>query len=312
MWKRILIGVPLALLGLALAAYLILPWPILLRWDNPGRTAFMLYRVREARARGDTLTIQHQWAPLESISRHLTRAVIVAEDARFLEHHGVDWQALAHEVRYRGDDRFSWFDSADLKALGQALRYYWTHRDRVRGRSTISQQLAKNLYFTPERSVVRKIQEFFVAQRLEWLLGKDRILELYLNVAEWGPGVFGAEVAARHYFGRSAAELTAQQAAALAATLPHPLTSNPERRPARMAWRQRLILQRMYARGPVETVPLEPPAPLEAPEVEMPEIEITEPKAPALEVPLPLPDTLGEGAVRDSAPPPQPAQRVHR
>lgn len=277
MIKRFLLWVPLGLVGLLASAYLALPWPVALRWTSPAETALMRYRQREARALGQPLVIHHEWVPLERISRHLKRAVIVAEDARFYEHHGVDWRALAQEVRYRGDGAFSWLDPRDLGALVAALRYYATHQDRVRGRSTITQQLAKNLYFTPERSILRKVAEFFVAQRLEWFLGKARILELYLNVAEWGPGIFGAEAAARHYFGRSASELTMEQAAALAATLPHPLTSNPGLRPGRMAWRQRLILQRMGARGPVETVPLEPPGALEVPELELPRIELEEP-----------------------------------
>ena len=256
---RILAAFPLALAGAAWFEFLALPWPVALRWRNPERTALMEYRIREAAARGERFEIRHQWVPLERISRHLRRAVLVAEDARFYEHRGIDWASLREELRYRGDASFSWRDPDDLRALLGALRYWRAHRDEVRGRSTITQQLAKNLYFTPERSLLRKLEEFVVARRLERFLSKDRILELYLNVAEWGPGIFGAEAAARAYFGRSAARLTPEQAAALAATLPHPLTSNPRTRPGRMAWRQRLILARMGARGPVETVPLEPP-----------------------------------------------------
>jgi hypothetical protein len=111
---------------------------------------------------------------------------------------------------------------------------------------------------------VRKLEEFVVARRLEQFLDKDRILEIYLNVVEWGPGVFGAEAAARHYFSRAAADLTADQAAALAATLPHPLTSNPRTRPGRMQWRKQLILSRMGGSGTVPTVPLEPEPPADA------------------------------------------------
>ncbi len=129
----------------------------------------------------------------------------------------------------------------------------------MRGRSTITQQLAKNLYFSADRSLLRKVEELAVAFRLEWFLSKDRILELYLNVAEWGPGIFGAEAASQAYFGHSATQLSADEAALLAATLPQPLSSNPNHRPGRLAWRKDLILRRMGAAGPVETVPLEPP-----------------------------------------------------
>lgn len=243
--KRFALALPIACIGALWFEFIALPWPVLVRSREPRTTAFMEYRRREAAARGDSLTIRHEWVPLDRISRNLRRAVIVAEDARFREHRGIDWAALREELRYAGDAEFSWTDPADLRALLDAIRYYRAHRSEVRGRSTITQQLAKNLYFSPERSLLRKVEELIVARRLERFLSKDRILELYLNVAEWGPGIFGAEAAARHYFGRSAASLTLEQAAALAATLPHPLTSNPKHRPRRMAWRQRLILERL-------------------------------------------------------------------
>src|SRR5690606_7452163 len=245
MVKRLFLALPLACIGALWFEYLALPWPVVLRTRDPQRTALMEYRMREAAARGATLVIQHQWVPLDRISRNLRRAVIAAEDARFYQHRGIDWAALREELEYGGDTDFSWTDLNDLRALFAAIRYYREHRAEVRGRSTITQQLAKNLYFTPERSLLRKAEELIVARRLERFLSKDRILEIYLNVAEWGPGIFGAEAAARHYFGRSAADLTLEQAAALAATLPHPLTSNPKHRPGRMQWRQRLILDRL-------------------------------------------------------------------
>ncbi len=162
-------------------------------------------------------------------------------------------------MHYEGDAAFEWWSGRDLRALWKAVRYYRAHRGTIRGRSTITQQLAKNLYFSPRRSLLRKAAEAIVAKRLELFLSKSRILELYLNVAEWGPGLFGAEAAALEYFHRSAAHLTLDQGAALAATLPQPLTSNPAFRPARMNWRKELILSRL--RGPT------PPAP---PPVEVP------------------------------------------
>jgi monofunctional biosynthetic peptidoglycan transglycosylase len=205
----------------------------------------MQLRIAQARHEGDALEIRHEWVPLDRISTRLQRAVIVAEDQRFREHNGIDWLALREEFHYRGDDSFSWFDPGDLRALRASLGYYWRNRAQIKGRSTLTQQLAKNLYFGSNRSVLRKLEEYIVARRLEWFLSKDRILELYLNVAEWGPGVFGAQAASRYYFGRDAADLNTDQAAALAATLPQPLTSNPKYRPGRMNWRKSLILGRM-------------------------------------------------------------------
>ena len=257
MRKRWLLAAPLALFGAAFFYWLALPWPLLLRWVEPDRTAFMERRLREAAADGDQLALRHTWVPLDDISRHLRRAVIVAEDGNFYSHRGIDWGALAEELRYEADADFSLLDPRDLDGLLRATRYYLDNREKIRGRSTLTQQLAKNLYFGQERSLTRKFDEFVVARRLEWFLSKDRILELYLNIAEWGPGVFGAEAAARTYFERAASDLTRTQAASLAATLPHPLSSNPAMRPGRMAWRRDLILARMTGEGPVRTVPLE-------------------------------------------------------
>jgi monofunctional biosynthetic peptidoglycan transglycosylase len=268
MLKRLLIAVPLALIGAAFFYWVSLPWPVLLRWRDPGTTSFMEQRIAEADAEGEELELRYEFVPLDRISRNLRRAAIVAEDGNFESHNGVDWGAVAEELEYQGDSDFSFFDGGDLKAAWAAIGHYVRNRDDIRGRSTITQQLAKNLYFSSDRSMFRKLDEFVVARRLERFLSKDRILELYLNIAEWGPGVFGAEAAARHYFDSSAADLSRTQAAALAATLPHPLTSNPSHRPARMAWRRDLILARMGGSGRVRTVPLapEPTAP-EPPDV---------------------------------------------
>ena len=245
--------------------WLFLPWPVTLRWRDPGTTPLMRERLRAADAAGEPLELRREWVPLARMSPAVAQAVITAEDGRFREHRGIDWQALAEELDYQGDDDFSPFDPADLKAVAGAVRHAVTHRAELRGRSTITQQLAKNLYFTPERSLARKAAELFVAQRLEWLLDKDRILELYLNTAELGPGIFGVEAAARHYFGTAASNLSRYQAATLAATLPHPLTSNPEQSPGRMAWRRDLILRYMDGGGaaripeaPPEIVPPDP------------------------------------------------------
>ncbi len=243
------------ILAAVAAVWLIHPWPLLLRWLDPGTTSYMEHRVQEARETGEELEVRWSWVPLDQMSPHLERAVLIAEDHRFREHRGVDWEALAEETRYRGGLPPNLLDAEDREALREAVGYVREHRDRVRGRSTLTQQLARNLYLSPRRTFFRKAQELLIARRLELVLSKDRILEIYLNVAELGPGIFGVEAAAQAHFGRSAAELSPHQAAALAATLPHPRTSNPSLNPGRMAWRQALILERMGLAGPPEGIP---------------------------------------------------------
>jgi monofunctional biosynthetic peptidoglycan transglycosylase len=245
MIRRILVALPFAAIGALVFWWLVLPWPMVVLVHDPARTSFMELRVRQASGAGREYRIRHSPVPIERISRNLQRAVIVAEDGRFMDHRGIDWEALGEELGYDADADFSLLDPRDLGQVLGAIGFYIRHRDDVRGRSTITQQLAKNLYFSADRSVLRKFEELIVARRLELFLSKQRILELYLNVAEWGPGIFGAEAAAQYYYGRSAAQLSRDQAASLAATLPHPLTSNPRTRPARMNWRKQLILRRM-------------------------------------------------------------------
>jgi monofunctional glycosyltransferase len=308
MWKRVLVAVPLAIIGAMWFYWITIPWPLRLRSHDPHTTAVMRQRMAEARAAGEELELRQTWVSLDRVAPRMQRAVIAAEDGRFHQHSGIDWGALREELRYQGDDDFSWLDPGDVRALAASLQYYRRNRDRVRGRSTITQQLAKNLYYSTDRSVIRKLEEFIVARRLERFLAKDRILEIYLNVVELGPGIFGVEAAAQHYFNTSAANLTAVQAASLAATLPHPLTSNPHTNPGRMTWRRDLIMQRMGGSGPVETVPLDdaveaaPPdgAPLGRPIELPPGSDDTLPAPPApTPVPVPVPvdtlpaDTLG-------------------
>ena len=206
----------------ALVLYLALPDVRPYAERFPERTAFM--RLRAAEPGG--APIRTEPVALERIDSTLVRAVLVSEDAAFYQHRGVDW----HE-------------------LGQAVLEAWRESGRIRGASTLTQQLARNLYLSPERSLGRKLVELFIARRLERDLSKRRILELYLNVAEWGPGLFGVEAAARAYYGVPAASLTPSQAAGLAATLPHPLTANPRVNSDRLQWRAALILERLRARG---------------------------------------------------------------
>jgi monofunctional biosynthetic peptidoglycan transglycosylase len=166
---------------------------------NPAQTSIMERRLEELRKKNPKAQLQHKWVDYRRISTNLKRAVISAEDAKFIDHEGFDWEGIQ-------------------RALEKNER-----RGRiVAGGSTISQQLAKNLFLSGERSMIRKAQEALITIMLEAVMSKRRILEIYLNVAEWGEGIFGAEAAARHYFGTNAASLDAEQAARLAAMLPRP------------------------------------------------------------------------------------------
>ena len=204
----------------SIARFLVWPPIWLLADKNPGVTSFMEYRQDQWEDAGKERKPQQTWVPLERISKHLRRAVVVAEDSTFWEHEGFDIDGMRTAMeRNIAKGRFA------------------------AGGSTITQQLAKNLYFTPEKSLTRKAQEAIVAWRLEQNLSKDRILELYLNVVEWGDGTFGAEAAARRYFKTSAANLTPAQAATLAAMLPAPLLRKPTSRHVQRT--ASIILRRM-------------------------------------------------------------------
>ena len=191
-------------LGIAALGFLVLQaWFFghVLWWNsyNPGATAFMQARLVDLRKKNPAAGLRHEWVSYRRISPHLKRAVVAAEDAKFVGHEGFDWEAIQ-------------------KALDKNER----RGKVVAGASTISQQLAKNLFLSAERSWARKAQEAAITWMLEKTMSKQRILELYLNVAEWGEGVFGAQAAARHHFGVAAESLTPAQAAWLAAILPSP------------------------------------------------------------------------------------------
>ena len=188
--------------------------------------------------------------PLDSIAPAMVQAALIGEDNNFPNHHGVDYHAILDALGYQGAD-FRWTSSRDRRELVRVLPNLWTRRQAIRGASTITQQLAKNLYLSPSRNPLRKLKEAVTAYRLECALSKDRILELYLNVVELGDNVWGVEAASRKYFDRPASGLRRDQAAALAGSLPFPLRSNPGYRPSRMRWRQNLILLRMQGE-PVE------------------------------------------------------------
>jgi monofunctional biosynthetic peptidoglycan transglycosylase len=191
------------------------------RWIDPPTTAVHIQRHFQASIHGKPYHERYTFIPLSQISPDFQHAVVAAEDARFYLHHGFDW----HEIQIAAED--------DMEG------------GRSRGASTITQQLVKNLFFGTGRSVLRKGAEFTLVPVAELVLGKRRILELYLNVVEWGPGIYGAESAARAYDGTAARNIGREQAARLAAILPAPL----KRRPERMNHYSSLILERMRQMG---------------------------------------------------------------
>jgi monofunctional glycosyltransferase len=208
--------------GATAYAYITLPDVRPLRTWNPPTTAFSELREREARAEGRKPRHVQRWVAYRRISPSLTRAVLVAEDAAFWGHEGVDYDELQKSIEL------------DL-ARGQLIR----------GASTITQQLAKNLYLSPSRNPLRKFRELIIARRLEAELSKTRILELYLNVIEWGDGIYGVEAASQTYFGHPASTLAPREAALLAGAIVNPRLLNPARPTRRLRRRQQIILGRM-------------------------------------------------------------------
>lgn len=191
---------------------------------NPGSTAFMDRQLSILQEKNPKAQLKHKWVPYNRISNHLKRAIIAAEDSNFSDHEGVDWEAM--QKAYERNTK-----------KGKV----------VAGGSTITQQLAKNLFLSGERSYLRKAQEVIITYMLEIMMDKERIFEIYLNVVEWGVGVFGAEAAAQHYYGVSAAGLSSAQAARLAVMLPKPRFYDKNRNSGYLARRTDLIMRRMRA-----------------------------------------------------------------
>ncbi|MCM2266169.1 MAG: monofunctional biosynthetic peptidoglycan transglycosylase [Elusimicrobiales bacterium] len=222
-----LIAAVIALLLAASAGYVLwLPDVSGLKKHNPAETSFMRLKERQARAQGKKPVRQMVWTPWADISENLKHAVLVAEDDGFYRHKGVDWESTQ-----------------------RALAEDWKQRRFAKGGSTITQQLARNLYLSPSKNPLRKIKEILIARRLERELGKRRIFELYLNVAEWGKGIYGAGAAAQAYFGKSPADLTPEESAALAAALPSPRRYNPTGGTRFMERQKSRIIGRMRASG---------------------------------------------------------------
>jgi len=219
--KWIFLGPILAFMLLQLYFFVQVCWFV---WFNPGSTSFMRQQLSELREKNPNAQLKHQWVPYDRISNHLKRAVVASEDANFADHPGVDFDAL--ERAYNRNNR-------KHKVVG--------------GGSTITQQLAKNLFLSGSRSYLRKGQEMIIAFMLESVMSKRRILEVYLNVVEFGRGVFGAEAAARYYFRTPAANLAPAQAARLAVMLPNPRYYDRHRSTNYLVKRTSLIQRRMGA-----------------------------------------------------------------
>src|SRR4051812_21797786 len=238
-WTWVLIGVFIGWLCYELITF---PRISKLNTENPATTSLIETRIKEAQDRGEEPRRYQIWVPLEKISPNLQRAVLAGEDTNFATHHGFDYAAIQRaweeaqresekEAKQEGDDQSSWIPAMP---------------DFKRGASTITQQLAKNLYLSSQRSFVRKGREAVITYFLERELSKPRILEIYLNVIEWGDGIYGAEAASQYYFKKPASQLSVREAAYLSAMIPSPLkVSTPQLNPRRVARRQRVILRGM-------------------------------------------------------------------
>jgi monofunctional biosynthetic peptidoglycan transglycosylase len=240
----VILGVTIGIIGYELIT---LVRVLRLRVQNPSSTSLIDTRAQEAFAKGQQPKREQSWVQLDRISPNLQRAVLAGEDTNFLTHHGFDYEAIQNAWEHAQKEA-----AKEAKKEGEDDDWLPSLPDFKRGGSTISQQLAKNLYLSSQRSFVRKGQEALVTIMLERTLTKRRILEIYLNVIEWGDGVYGAEAAAQRYFHKPAANLSVNEAAFLSAMIPNPRTVfNPQVNPRRVARRQRIIARGMpYVRIP--------------------------------------------------------------
>ncbi len=216
-----------AIVGLLIAAFLSYQGYVALRlwwWEehNPTSTAFMDERLSAMREKNPAARLKQQWVPYSKIANNLKRAILVAEDDKFTDHEGFDWDGIQKAMEKN-------------EKKGKV----------VAGGSTITQQLAKNLFLSGDRSMIRKGEEALITVMMEHILDKERILEIYLNVIEWGDGVFGAEAASRHYYGVSASQLSVEQAARLAAMVPRPRFYDRNRNAPWLMKKTQIIIERM-------------------------------------------------------------------
>ncbi len=203
--------------------YASLPDVVFLKSNNPGTTAIIQQRLNEVESAGKKLRIRQKWVRFSTIPKLLKRTVRITEDANFYSHDGVD-----------------------LEELKEAFKKNWEKGKVVRGGSTISQQLAKNLYLSTSRSIFRKIKEYFFTREIENTLSKNRIFHLYLNIIEFGPGIFGVEAASRYYFGKSVGSLSTEEMIRLTAIIPRPLKTRPNGNSKWLYWKCCWITKKLY------------------------------------------------------------------
>ena len=225
-FPKVWIGVLLFIASLGAAYLALMPDIHRLKQKNPSKTAFMEYREKQWREKGRRVQVHQVWVPLSRISPYLVKAVLISEDDRFWSHEGFDYESIKQAFE------------KDLQS--GRLKF---------GGSTVSQQLARNLYLSPAKSIWRKFREVLITWRMEQVLSKKRILELYLNVVEWGDGIFGAEAASRHYFEKPASELSPREAARLAVVLPSPRKLDPAGTQRYVESRAEVIYGIMLKRG---------------------------------------------------------------
>lgn len=223
MKKKKILKVIFAILIVLTGFYIFKPQMVLLNFTNPEITSMMKYRMKEAKINSRRYYLRQRWIDYNKISRSLIKAVVLAEDEKFWDHHGFDWEGIKYALEY------------DIKK-----------RKIARGGSTITQQLAKNLYLKPKRSFLRKLHEAILAAELELLLSKERILEIYLNVVEWGNGIFGCEIASQYYFNKSCSNLNDDEALRLAAVLPNPIRYSPVRYSRFLEKRLEVLREKFY------------------------------------------------------------------
>lgn len=224
--KRLFLLLFIVSVGVIILYLILVPDISRLKKESPKKTSFMEYREKEWQRKGKSYRINQVWVPLSSISPYLIKAVLIGEDDKFWSHEGFDYGAIKKAIQ------------KDIK-LGKFKL----------GGSTVTQQLAKNIYLSPTKNPLRKLREAIITWRMEKVLSKKRILELYLNVVEWGEGIFGIEAASRHYYGKPASELSPEEATRLAAVLPNPRKYSPTEDSRYVLNRSELIYTIMVKRG---------------------------------------------------------------
>lgn len=202
--------------------FISLPNVSYLRDHNPKKTSFMKMYLKNIKTKGEDPVLDFKWVPYSNISQNLKRAVLIAEDDAFFNHKGFDWFQLK-----------------------ESFKRNWRDKSLTRGGSTITQQLVKNLYLKPGKNPLRKLREWIITFQIERTLSKKRIFEIYLNVVEWGPGVFGAHSAAKYYFGKSASHLSVSESAYLAAIIPNPNYLTKPSQSRKTAWKKNWIIKKM-------------------------------------------------------------------